>query len=254
MRRWSRAAGARVWAMTVAASVTTAAAVRTDTIALRSRGRACSPVSSLSRIVLRHRDGATPEDINADWWPQRTPRLDARARCLVEAGSPDLQELPRMVRQRRCDQATRACVNSPRARAHPRSAAPREARNVRTSSRRTGDLAFLPGNEGTPRSSSRDVAVWRRLTSAHERMPMETPATAAERLSPFQLKDELIRYARDQTSNKAATHKFLNAGRGNPNWIATTPREAFLVLGHFALAESKQVWDERDLGGMPRRN
>jgi aspartate 4-decarboxylase len=84
-------------------------------------------------------------------------------------------------------------------------------------------------------------------------MLMETPATAAERLSPFQLKDELIRYARDQTSNKAATHKFLNAGRGNPNWIATTPREAFLLLGHFALDESKKVWDERDLGGMPRR-
>jgi aspartate 4-decarboxylase len=88
---------------------------------------------------------------------------------------------------------------------------------------------------------------------AHERMLMETSGTAAGQLSPFQLKDELIRYARDQTSNKAATHKFLNAGRGNPNWIATTPREAFLLVGHFGLAESKQVWDERDLGGMPRR-
>lgn len=81
---------------------------------------------------------------------------------------------------------------------------------------------------------------------------MESRATAIEQLSPFQLKDELIRYAKDQTSSKAATHKFLNAGRGNPNWIATTPREAFLLLGHFALTESKRAWHEPDLGGMPR--
>jgi aspartate 4-decarboxylase len=72
-----------------------------------------------------------------------------------------------------------------------------------------------------------------------------------EQLSPFQLKDELIRYAKDYTRTKAATHAFLNAGRGNPNWVATTPREAFFRLGAFALAESKRVWDEPDLGGMP---
>jgi aspartate 4-decarboxylase len=70
-------------------------------------------------------------------------------------------------------------------------------------------------------------------------------------LSPFQLKDELIRWARDYTQQKAATHKFLDAGRGNPNWVATTPRESFFLLGHFALREAKRVWDEPDLGGMP---
>ncbi len=70
-------------------------------------------------------------------------------------------------------------------------------------------------------------------------------------LSPFQLKDELIKWARDFTQQKAATHKFLNAGRGNPNWVATTPREAFFTLGQFALAESKRVWDRPHLGGMP---
>jgi aspartate 4-decarboxylase len=72
-----------------------------------------------------------------------------------------------------------------------------------------------------------------------------------EELSPFQLKDELIRYARAQGANRAASHKFLNAGRGNPNWIATTPREAFFLLGQFGLAESKRVWDEAGIGGMP---
>jgi aspartate 4-decarboxylase len=73
-------------------------------------------------------------------------------------------------------------------------------------------------------------------------------------LSPFQLKDELIRYARASAEGKAATHAFLNAGRGNPNWIAATPREAFFLLGGFALAESKRVWDEPDFGGMPAKN
>lgn len=84
---------------------------------------------------------------------------------------------------------------------------------------------------------------------------MEQPTTPGTsqyaELSPFQLKDELIRWAKDYTQEKAATHKFLDAGRGNPNWVATTPRESFFTLGQFALQESKRVWDEPDLGGMP---
>jgi aspartate 4-decarboxylase len=81
-----------------------------------------------------------------------------------------------------------------------------------------------------------------------------TPGTRGfDELSPFQLKDELIRYAKTQSASAAATHKFLNAGRGNPNWIATTPRDAFFLLGQFGLDESKRVWDETDIGGMPER-
>ncbi|NUT39467.1 MAG: bifunctional aspartate transaminase/aspartate 4-decarboxylase [Thermoactinospora sp.] len=69
-----------------------------------------------------------------------------------------------------------------------------------------------------------------------------------EALSPFELKNELIDLAKD---NKAA-HTMLNAGRGNPNWIATEPREAFFLLGSFGLAESRRTWSEFDgLGGMP---
>src|SRR6476659_5411579 len=78
-----------------------------------------------------------------------------------------------------------------------------------------------------------------------------TDASQYAELSPFQLKDELIKWARDFTQQKAATHKFLNAGRGNPNWVATTPREAFFTLGQFALQESKRVWDLPGVGGMP---
>jgi aspartate 4-decarboxylase len=83
---------------------------------------------------------------------------------------------------------------------------------------------------------------------------MSTEKRGLEELSPFQLKDELIRYARAGSASGAATHKFLNAGRGNPNWIATTPREAFFLLGQFGLAESKRVWDEADIGGMPNQH
>jgi aspartate 4-decarboxylase len=73
------------------------------------------------------------------------------------------------------------------------------------------------------------------------------------KLSPFELKDELIRIARDRTPGKSASTQFLNAGRGNPNWTATTPREAFFLLGQFALTECKRDWDEPDLGGMPQK-
>lgn len=73
------------------------------------------------------------------------------------------------------------------------------------------------------------------------------------KLSPFEIKDELIRIARDRTQGKSASLQFLNAGRGNPNWTATTPREAFFLLGQFALEECKRDWDEPDLGGMPQR-
>jgi aspartate 4-decarboxylase len=81
--------------------------------------------------------------------------------------------------------------------------------------------------------------------------PTNPDASRYSGLSPFELKDELIKWARDFSQQKAATHQFLDAGRGNPNWVATTPREAFFTLGQFALSESKRVWDEPDLGGMP---
>src|SRR6516165_4157322 len=70
-----------------------------------------------------------------------------------------------------------------------------------------------------------------------------------ESLSPFELKDDLIKIAKDPES----VHVFLDAGRGNPNWIATTPREAYFLFGRFGIEESKRVWDEPDLGGMPQR-
>jgi len=72
-----------------------------------------------------------------------------------------------------------------------------------------------------------------------------------EHLSPFEIKDELIRLA--HTSAQTAAHTFLNAGRGNPNWIATRAREIFFLLGQFAISESTRVMAHpAGLGGMPR--
>jgi aspartate 4-decarboxylase len=72
------------------------------------------------------------------------------------------------------------------------------------------------------------------------------------RLSPFELKDKLIKIAQER-AKMAGASQMLNAGRGNPNWIATTPREAFFLLGQFALTESRRVWEDKDLGGMPAK-
>src|SRR5437763_8423397 len=71
-----------------------------------------------------------------------------------------------------------------------------------------------------------------------------------ETLSPFEIKDELIKLAK-KTSQRTQS-AFLNAGRGNPNWIATVPREGFFLLGQFAITESKRVMSHAaGLGGMP---
>ena len=71
-------------------------------------------------------------------------------------------------------------------------------------------------------------------------------------LSPFELKDLFIKEARE--SSKKSDAAMLNAGRGNPNWISTTPREAFILLMQFGLAESRLSRNEPKIGmaGMPK--
>jgi aspartate 4-decarboxylase len=72
-----------------------------------------------------------------------------------------------------------------------------------------------------------------------------------ETLGPFEIKDELIRLAKK--TSRTTQSAFLNAGRGNPNWIATTPREGFFLLGQFAVTESKRVMEHpAGIGGMPQ--
>src|SRR5215469_2327382 len=72
-----------------------------------------------------------------------------------------------------------------------------------------------------------------------------------QKLSPFEIKDELIKLAKK--TSRTTQSAFLNAGRGNPNWIATTPREGYFLLGQFAVTESKRVMEHpAGIGGMPK--
>src|SRR5206468_11128599 len=71
-----------------------------------------------------------------------------------------------------------------------------------------------------------------------------------EKLGPFEIKDFLAKVA--MKSAEDASTSYLNAGRGNPNWVATEPREAFFLLGQFAITESKRVLDlPPGVGGKP---
>nr|WP_041276279.1 aspartate 4-decarboxylase [Desulfosporosinus acidiphilus] len=72
-----------------------------------------------------------------------------------------------------------------------------------------------------------------------------------ENLSPFELKNKLITLA-DKHHDKSLW-AMLNAGRGNPNWIAATPREAFFTLGQYAIEETRKTWQDKDLAGMPHK-
>jgi len=71
------------------------------------------------------------------------------------------------------------------------------------------------------------------------------------KISPFEFKNKLINLAQGQREKSA--HTLLDAGRGNPNWIAATPREAFFTFGMFAVEETRRVWNDGDLAGMPRK-
>ena len=72
-----------------------------------------------------------------------------------------------------------------------------------------------------------------------------------EKLGPFEIKDFLAKVA-SKAAQESST-SYLNAGRGNPNWVATEPREGFFLLGQFAVTESKRVLDlPPGVGGMPK--
>jgi len=56
-----------------------------------------------------------------------------------------------------------------------------------------------------------------------------------DELSPFEFKELLIKLA-----NRKSERIMLNAGRGNPNFLALEPRHAYLQLGKFALSEAER--------------
>ena len=69
---------------------------------------------------------------------------------------------------------------------------------------------------------------------------------ALSAMSPFEIKNTLINLA--ELDARCSTATFLNAGRGNPNWMLTFPREAFFLLGQFAVSETNRVKYDASLG------
>lgn len=81
-------------------------------------------------------------------------------------------------------------------------------------------------------------------------MPSRKEEKELEKISPFEIKNRLIAMAAADARKSSAT--LLNAGRGNPNWIATVPREAFFTLGKFAMQECRYVYDNPiGIAGIP---
>ena len=70
-------------------------------------------------------------------------------------------------------------------------------------------------------------------------------------LSPFELKDFLI-----QTASHNGGEMLLNAGRGNPNFLATIPRHAYHQFGLFAMSEAERSFSymPEGVGGFPHKD
>ncbi|MFC4770538.1 bifunctional aspartate transaminase/aspartate 4-decarboxylase [Enterococcus hermanniensis] len=63
-----------------------------------------------------------------------------------------------------------------------------------------------------------------------------------EKLGAFEI-DELLIQAAEKNKN------FLNAGKGNPNWINTKARLAFCQLVEFGVIESQRTYNQTDIAG-----
>jgi aspartate 4-decarboxylase len=69
------------------------------------------------------------------------------------------------------------------------------------------------------------------------------------KLSPFELKDTLIKLASSHSDRL-----MLNAGRASPNFLATMPRHGFFQLGLFAMSEAERsfAYMPEGVGGLPK--
>jgi len=89
-------------------------------------------------------------------------------------------------------------------------------------------------------------------TKAKKAATTRAEQKALLKLSPFELKDKLMELAAE--SEKETQFPMLNAGRGNPNWVCTTPREAFGTLLRFGIEDTRRgVGLVPDVGRMPEK-
>ena len=94
-----------------------------------------------------------------------------------------------------------------------------------------------------------------------QKSPVQVPAEVAaerrkivdyeknlEKLGAFEIAFQMLKLAK----NNEKQNIFLNAGRGNPNWIQTISRLAFGRIVEFGVHESEQTMHQRDLAGYTR--
>ena len=66
-------------------------------------------------------------------------------------------------------------------------------------------------------------------------------------VSPFEFKDKLLKLA------SLNNNTILDAGRGNPNWTAAEPGQAFFTFGQFAILETQRTLNINSLAGMVQK-
>lgn len=71
---------------------------------------------------------------------------------------------------------------------------------------------------------------------------------ALQKLGAFEISSLMLKLA------KKNNHKFLNAGKGNPNWINTKARLAFARLSEFGILDSQRTINRGDLAGYIEKN
>ena len=82
-----------------------------------------------------------------------------------------------------------------------------------------------------------EVVAERREIVKHEK--------SLEKLGAFEIAFQMLKLAK----NNEKQNIFLDAGRGNPNWIQTISRLAFARIVEFGVHESEQTMHQRDLAG-----
>jgi aspartate 4-decarboxylase len=83
-------------------------------------------------------------------------------------------------------------------------------------------------------------------TCENRKAPTREFEQKLSKMSPFEIKGTLISLA--ELDARCSTSTFLNAGRGNPNWILSYPRKAFFLLGQFAMQEADRKAYDADWG------
>lgn len=114
-----------------------------------------------------------------------------------------------------------------------------------------GNAMDKTAKTATDKTTSDNISKIEQAILANDQKAFER---AISEMSPFEVKNLLVSYAKQ--GDKNTTRTLLNAGRGNPNWINTLPRQGFFMLGQFAIEEARRTMNipDFDLAGMPSLN